>query len=108
MKVGTLGAEAEVQMEDTVNAHLVRIEIGSRQQEEVWVEDNFTSIAKTIVSEWMEMKQSIKMDTFYQPLSLDERMQIVRAMNFGMLKVPFYDINSNIFFSEHRSLLSMC
>ena len=89
VKVDTLGTEAEVQMEDTVNAHLARMEIRSRQQEEVWVEDNFTSIAKTIVSEWMEMKKSIKMDTFYQPLSLDERMQIVRAMNFGMLKLHF-------------------
>ena len=111
MKVDTLGAEAEVQMEDTVNAHLARIEIGSRQQEEVWVEDNFTSIAKTIISEWMEMKQSIKMDTFYQPLSLDERMQIVRAMNFGMLKLHFTTLiltDDDIFFSEHRSLLSMC
>ena len=93
MKVNTLGTEAEVQMEDTVNVHLARMEIRSRQQESVWVEDNFTSIAKTIVSEWMEMKQSIKMDTFYQPLSLDERMQIVRAMNFGMLNLHFMKSN---------------
>jgi len=83
MKVDTLGTEAKMQMEVTVNAHLKRMEIRSRQQEAVWVEDNFTSIAKTIVSEWMEIKQSIKMDTFYQPLSLDEQMQIVRAMNFA-------------------------
>jgi len=83
MKVDTLGTEAEVQMGDTVNAHLARMEIRSRQQEALWVEDNFTSIAQTIVSEWMEMKKSIKMDTFYQPLSLDEQMQIVRAMNFA-------------------------
>jgi hypothetical protein len=89
MKVDKLGAEAQGQMEDIVNAHLARIEFGSRQQEEVWVEGNFTSIAKTIVSEWMEMKQSIKMETFYKPLSLHEQMQIVRAMNFGMLKLHF-------------------
>ena len=88
MKVDTLGTEAKVQMEVTVNAHLTRMEIRSHQ-EAVWIEDNFTSIAKTIVSEWMEIKQSIKMDTFYQPLSLDERMQIVRAMNFGTLKLHF-------------------
>ena len=89
MKVQTLGAEAKVEMKDTVNAHLARMEIRSRQDEEVWVEDNFTTIAKTIVSEWMEMEKSIKMDTFYEPLSLDEQMQIVRAMNFGMLKLHF-------------------
>jgi hypothetical protein len=88
-KVSALGGKAKVQMENTVKAHLVRIEIGSLQHEKVWVEDNFTSIAKTIVSEWMEMKQSIQMDTFYQPLSLDEQMEIVRAMNFGMLKLHF-------------------
>jgi hypothetical protein len=98
MKVDTLGDEAKVRMNNTVNAHLARIEIGSRQQEEAWVEYNFTSIAETIVSEWMEIKQSIKMDTFYQPLSLHERMQIVRAMNFGMSKLHFTgwdDIDSN-------------
>ena len=86
IKVENFEAEAQGQMEDTVNAHLARIEFGARQQEEVWVQGNFTCIAKTIISEWTEMKQSIKMDTFYQPLSLHEQMQIVRAMNFGMLK----------------------
>ena len=88
-KVEALGAEAKVQMRDTIMAHITRKEIGSLQQERAWIEDNFTSIAETIVSEWVEMKRSIKMDTFYQPLSLDEQMQIVRAMNFCMLKVHF-------------------
>jgi len=86
-KVDKLGAEAKAQMMDTVTAHLSRKEIGSLQQERVWVEDNFTSTAEIIVSEWMEMKKSIKMDTFYQPLSLDEQMQIVRAMGFGMSRL---------------------
>ena len=89
MKVKTLGAEAEVQMKDTIITHLTRQEMGSLQQERAWIENNFTSIAESIVGEWVEMKQSIEMDTFYQPLSLDEQMQIVRAMNFGVLKLHF-------------------
>ena len=88
-KVDKFRDEAKVQIKDTVFAHLVRQEIRSRTQERVWLEDNFISITETIVSEWVEMKKSIKMDTFYQPVSLDERMQIVRAMNFGMLKLHF-------------------
>jgi hypothetical protein len=46
MKVNTLGAEALVQVEDAVDAYVARIDIGSRQQEEVWVESKFTSNAK--------------------------------------------------------------
>jgi len=82
-KVNTLGDEAKAQIKDTAVAYLVRKGIESLKQEKVWLEGNFTSIAKTIVSEWMEMKRSINMDTFYQPVSLDEQMQIVRAMNFA-------------------------
>ena len=48
--------------------------------------NNFTSIAETIISEWMEIERSIKMEIFYEPLSLNEQMQIIRAMDFGMLK----------------------
>jgi hypothetical protein len=39
MKVDTLMAEVQVQMEDAVDAY------GSRQQEEVWVQGKFTSNA---------------------------------------------------------------
>ncbi|KAF8808644.1 hypothetical protein BYT27DRAFT_6543133 [Phlegmacium glaucopus] len=83
VKVEKLEAEANVQMRDTVKTHFARKEIRSPQEERVWVEDNFTSTAETIVNEWTEMKRSIRMDTFYQPVSLDEQMQIVRAMGFG-------------------------
>ncbi|KAF8808643.1 hypothetical protein BYT27DRAFT_7188610 [Phlegmacium glaucopus] len=83
VKVDKLGAEAIVQMNDTVKTHLAQKEIQSLEEEMVWVEDNFTSTAETIVSEWMEMKRSIERDSVYQPVSLDEQMQIIRAMNFA-------------------------
>lgn len=82
-KVNTFGDEAKAQIKDTVTAHLVQKGAESLQQERVWLEDNFISITDTIVSEWVEMKQSIKMDTFYQPLSLDKQMKIVYAMDFA-------------------------
>ena len=85
-KVAKLGDKAKMEMEDTVKAHFAGKDIASLAEEGTWVRNNFTSIAETIVSEWMKIERSIKMEIFYQPLSLNEQMQIIRAMNFGMLK----------------------
>ena len=99
VKVDTLGAEAKVQMKDTSFVYLARSDIvASSKQERMWLKENFISIAETIISEWMSMKQSIQMDSFYQPLSLDEQMQIVRALNFGTLKLHFEKVISNEWF----------
>ena len=83
VKVEKLGAQAKEQVRATVSAHLQKL----GPQERVWLHDNFTSTTETIISEWMEMKRSIKADTFYGPVSLDEQMQIIRAMGFGMSKI---------------------
>ncbi|KIK93721.1 hypothetical protein PAXRUDRAFT_828683 [Paxillus rubicundulus Ve08.2h10] len=48
-----------------------------------WLKENFTSIARDIVQEWRKIELSIRMDTFYQPVSLDERMAIVKALDFA-------------------------
>jgi len=48
-----------------------------------WLEENFTSIACDIVEEWAKIRRSIRLDTFYEPVSLEERMVIVKALNFA-------------------------
>ncbi|KAG6373954.1 hypothetical protein JVT61DRAFT_6118 [Boletus reticuloceps] len=45
-----------------------------------WLQTNFSSIAQEIVDEWAKIERSIRMDKFYQPVSLQERMDIVKAL----------------------------
>jgi len=44
---------------------------------------NFTTTVLTIVDEWSKIEESIWRDTFYQPVSLQEKMDIIRAFPFG-------------------------
>jgi len=44
---------------------------------------NFTMTVRTIVDEWSKIEESIWRDTFYQPVSLQEKMEIIRALPFG-------------------------
>ncbi|KAH0839427.1 hypothetical protein J3R83DRAFT_202 [Lanmaoa asiatica] len=48
-----------------------------------WLEANFSSVARDIVGEWASIERSIRMNTFYQPVSLEERIAIVKALNFS-------------------------
>jgi hypothetical protein len=59
-------------------------------EEMVWLEENFSSIARDIVREWIKIEWSIRNDTFYQPVSLDERMAIVKALDFGKGHLRFH------------------
>jgi hypothetical protein len=54
---------------------------GSTQQEEEWLEVNFTNIARTIVEEWSAIEMSLRDHTFYQPVSLEEKMSVVKALS---------------------------
>ncbi|KAI6157793.1 hypothetical protein BKA82DRAFT_4061548 [Pisolithus tinctorius] len=56
----------------------------SNQDEENWLEENFTSIARDIVEEWRKIERSVRFDTFYEPVSLEERMEIIKAFNFAV------------------------
>lgn len=44
-----------------------------------WFAENFFALAKSIREEWKNME---KTDTFYEPLSLDEKMAIVKSFDF--------------------------
>jgi hypothetical protein len=70
--------DAEQRSLSTVEGYL-RVK-GSREDEQ-WLEDNFTKISRTITEEWSAIERSLRCDTFYQPVSLDEQMAVVRALS---------------------------
>lgn len=53
------------------------------REEEKWLTDNFSQTAETIVNEWLEIRRSLRGEAFYQPVSLEDKMAIVRAFDFG-------------------------
>lgn len=78
-RASMLRKEAEVLMKTTIKQHL---EKKTSNEEMNWLETNFSSVARDIMDEWAEIERSIRMDTFYQPVSLEERIAIVKAMDF--------------------------
>ncbi|KNZ77104.1 NFX1-type zinc finger-containing protein 1 [Termitomyces sp. J132] len=47
-----------------------------------WLRQNFIDTALSILQEWEKLGKSIRMETFYQPMSLDEKMDVVKALSF--------------------------
>jgi hypothetical protein len=79
------GRDAMKQMQGTIKKYFSTKLVDSRAktEEQNWVEENFSGVARTIIEEWAEIERAIRLDTFYQPVSLEEKMQIVGAMGFG-------------------------
>ncbi|TFK44429.1 hypothetical protein BDQ12DRAFT_672980 [Crucibulum laeve] len=48
-----------------------------------WLRSTFLDPANTLVEEWERLATSIRTDTFYQPVSLDDMTSIVKALNFS-------------------------
>ena len=48
-----------------------------------WLQENFSATAQVIIDQWSELERSLRQDVFYQPVSLDDKMEIVRALNFS-------------------------
>ncbi|KAF5338164.1 hypothetical protein D9758_014722 [Tetrapyrgos nigripes] len=74
--------EAEVLKNDistVTRAHLSRLPDDRRE----WLPTNFVDGAGMILGEWKEIARSLKSETFYEPVSLDEKISIVRAFNFS-------------------------
>lgn len=70
---------AEELVRTTMQQH---VEKKTSDEEMDWLETNFSSVARDIVEEWASIERSIRMDTFYQPVSLEERIAIVKALDF--------------------------
>ena len=56
-------------------------------EEETWLRDNFTTTAETILDEWQKMERTIRMDTFYEPVSLEEKMDVIKALGFCACRI---------------------
>ncbi|KDQ57638.1 hypothetical protein JAAARDRAFT_270513 [Jaapia argillacea MUCL 33604] len=56
---------------------------GTQPQEEEWLRIQFCQSATAIIEEWRSLGNSIRLDTFYQPVSLEEKIAIVKALNFS-------------------------
>ncbi|KAF5326320.1 hypothetical protein D9611_000022 [Ephemerocybe angulata] len=48
-----------------------------------WLQDNFNQVTSKVLEEWGSIERSIRMDTFYQPVTIDEQRDIVKAMGFS-------------------------
>ncbi|KAF8639511.1 hypothetical protein AX17_001416 [Amanita inopinata Kibby_2008] len=48
-----------------------------------WCRDQFLEPAQAIREEWEKLENSLRRDTFYEPLSLDEKMAVVTALAFS-------------------------
>ena len=74
-----------------------------------WFAENFLEAAKVIRKEWHSLERSLKTDTFYEPLSLDEKMAIVKALDFCMMHSLFFPSvwSSNDSDSTYRPLLHL-
>jgi hypothetical protein len=56
-------------------------------QEREWLTVNFIDPVQGIIHEWEKLARSLRMDTFYEPVSLKEMEDIVRGFNFCELPV---------------------
>ncbi|KAI0930201.1 hypothetical protein AcV5_006978 [Taiwanofungus camphoratus] len=54
-----------------------------REVEEEWLSKNFSQPASMIISEWKQIGRSIRLDTFYEPVSLEELTAVVKGLDFG-------------------------
>lgn len=55
---------------------------GSGPDDRDWLQENFSETAEVILQEWSSVLGSVRNSTFYQSVSLDEKMSIVRALQF--------------------------
>lgn len=69
---------ADQHIREVYEAHCARLP----QDSEEWIKTNFLEIATTIRDEWANIEKSVRAETFYQPVSLEEKMAIVKAFNF--------------------------
>jgi hypothetical protein len=77
---------SERRISNTIQEHLAKLP----DDRQTWIPDNFTGTARIIVDEWGKLEKSIGRDTFYEPVSLDEQMAVVRALNF--CKVTTFEV----------------
>ena len=55
---------------------------GQRSELASWMQGDFLTPAQAILEDWRALERSLRRDTFYQPVSLDELTQVVRGLGF--------------------------
>jgi len=55
----------------------------NRASDEDWLNVSFIEPGKLIIEEWEKLERSIRMDTFYEPVSLKEMCDVVKALGFS-------------------------
>ena len=75
------GKEAEDLISRTIRGHLAILPDDGQE----WIATNFREIAFDIRNEWYQLEKSLRAATFYQPVSLDEKMAVIKAFSFGWL-----------------------
>ncbi|TFY62891.1 hypothetical protein EVJ58_g3578 [Rhodofomes roseus] len=69
---------------DIVNAVVERHRVArAGTSEEEWLTTNFTHAARVIIEEWGAIARSLRMDSFYQPVSLEELTAVVKSFGFA-------------------------
>jgi hypothetical protein len=83
---GQMAAEASHKIQLATRAIQATLDdhLAMRVEEDAWLDENFTSKAKTLLAEWRNIERSLLLGTFYEPVSLEEKMSIVKSFNFCM------------------------
>lgn len=70
--------DANIAIQQTVGDHVAILPNDGQE----WITVNFLDTAMTILEEWNKLRISISRETFYEAVSLDEKMSIVKAFSF--------------------------
>jgi hypothetical protein len=60
-----------------------RMTLGQEVAEKTWLEENLISPASVLFGEWDMLAKSLKQSTVYEPVSLQEKISIIKAFNFS-------------------------
>jgi hypothetical protein len=50
-----------------------------------WLTENFVEPTRLILQEWTNIEKSLRQETFYEPVSLDEKIAVIKAMGLSKL-----------------------
>lgn len=75
--------------------------------EEAWIEEKLFAPGNGLIEEWDSIIRSIRMDTFYQPVTREENIAIIKALNFGKLLIHHGYAMSLMPSRNNRALLSL-
>ncbi|RPD78076.1 hypothetical protein L226DRAFT_610074 [Lentinus tigrinus ALCF2SS1-7] len=70
---------------------------GQRSQVAEWMQGDFLLPAQAILGDWEALERSLRRDTFYQPVSLDELTQVVRGLGFSHVGHFYKCPNGHVF-----------